>query len=232
MARRLFRNWRASAECLATLFAACAACGPAMAQSVQRGSTDNTIPGGTIPSSTLSDAPAPQRRAAAGPIQAPAVVATPAPPPVAMRVPGGQVIAQPAPVGPATMGSNAMSAPQVQMLPQAPAAAVAPAQAPAPIPIPPRPPAVPPSAVPPQAAPRPPLPPAPAAQPVKGLPADAPRLVISGGTYSANPAERLVIVNGQVFGEGADLGSGVVLEQVKPESVVLGFRGSHYPVMY
>jgi general secretion pathway protein B len=64
------------------------------------------------------------------------------------------------------------------------------------------------------------------------LPADAPRLVISGGTYSANPAERLVIVNGQVFGQGADLGSGVVLEQVKPEGVVLGFRGSHYPVMY
>jgi general secretion pathway protein B len=64
------------------------------------------------------------------------------------------------------------------------------------------------------------------------LPAGAPPLVISGGTYSANPAGRAVIVNGQVFREGADLGSGVVLEQIKPDRVVLGFRGSHYPVTY
>ena len=74
--------------------------------------------------------------------------------------------------------------------------------------------------------------PAPAQQPVKGLPADAPQLVISGSVWSANPAQRLLIVNGQVFREGADLGSGVVLEKVQRDSAVLGFRGEHYDVFF
>jgi general secretion pathway protein B len=233
----VFKNWRVGAECLPALFAACAACGPALAQTVQRStpygtSPDNTIPGGTLPSSTLSDAPVPPPGTAA-PIQAPTVVVTPAPPAVSMPAPAtaGQVIAQPAPAGLATTGGNATNTqtttPQVQVLPQVPAAVAPPPSAPGPVPFPsPAPPAPPP--VPPRA----PLPPGPAAQPAKGLPADAPQLVISGGTYSTNPAERLVIVNGQVVGEGANLGSGVVLEQIKPETVVLGFRGSHYPVKY
>jgi general secretion pathway protein B len=67
---------------------------------------------------------------------------------------------------------------------------------------------------------------------VKGLPADAPQLVISGGVYSANPLQRRLIVNGQVVKEGADLGAGVVLEQITPDGVVLAFRGSHYKLTY
>lgn len=142
--------------------------------------------------------------------------------------------AVPPPAGPA-------SAAQVIVPPQqaAPPAAPAPGNAAAPAPV-----AAPAPA--PQAAPAPaaqalgaaraPLPPAlPTAgppQPVKGLPADAPQLVISGGVYSANPAQRRLIVNGQVRREGADLGSGVVLEQVKPDSAVLGFRGSRYNVFF
>lgn len=88
-------------------------------------------------------------------------------------------------------------------------------------------------AAPPPAA-RAPVPPLPTVQspPVKGLPADAPKLVINGGVHSPNPARRRVIVNGQVVREGADLGAGVVLEQIKPDSVVLGFRGEHFHVMY
>jgi general secretion pathway protein B len=93
-----------------------------------------------------------------------------------------------------------------------------------------RPPETPPP--PPVAAPRAPLPPAPPAEPVKGLPADAPKLVISGGVYSANPNQRMLIVNGQIVKEGADLGSGVVLQQITPSVVVLAFRGSQYRVMY
>jgi general secretion pathway protein B len=73
---------------------------------------------------------------------------------------------------------------------------------------------------------------APAAPPVRGLPADAPKLVISGAVYSPTPAPRMLIVNGQVFREGADLGSGVVLEQVQKESAVLGFRGGRYNVFF
>jgi general secretion pathway protein B len=70
------------------------------------------------------------------------------------------------------------------------------------------------------------------AAPVAGLPADAPKLVISGGVYSANVAQRMLIVNGQVFNEGSEIGAGVVLEEIKPKAAVLKFRGSRYSVAY
>jgi general secretion pathway protein B len=72
----------------------------------------------------------------------------------------------------------------------------------------------------------------PVAEPVAGLPADAPKLVISGGVYSVNVAQRMLIVNGQVFNEGSEVGTGVVLEQIRPKSAVLKFRGSRYTVTY
>lgn len=89
-------------------------------------------------------------------------------------------------------------------------------------------------AAPPPPAARAPVPALPTVQspPVKGLPPDAPKLVINGGVHSPDPARRRVIVNGQVVREGADLGAGVVLEQIKPDSVVLGFRGEHFHVTY
>jgi hypothetical protein len=79
---------------------------------------------------------------------------------------------------------------------------------------------------------RPPVPPSAPAQPVKGLPPDAPQLIISGGVYSENRDRRMLIVNGKVVKEGADLGSGVVLEKITPVGVVLGFRGAQYRVTY
>ena len=87
-------------------------------------------------------------------------------------------------------------------------------------------------APPPPPLPRAPVPPAPPSQPVKGLPPDAPQLIISGGVYSADPAQRRLIVNGQVVKEGADLGSGVVLQQITEGGVVLAFRGAQYRLMY
>lgn len=69
--------------------------------------------------------------------------------------------------------------------------------------------------------------------PVRGLPADAPKLVISGSVYSPDPAKRILIVNGEVIREGADLGQGVVLREVKKDSsAVLGFKGSNYNVVF
>jgi general secretion pathway protein B len=68
--------------------------------------------------------------------------------------------------------------------------------------------------------------------PVSGLPADAPKLVITGGVYSTNPAQRMLIVNGLVVNQGADLGSGVTLVEIKPKAAVLGFRGGRYTVSY
>ncbi|HEY0835536.1 MAG TPA: general secretion pathway protein GspB [Azospirillum sp.] len=63
-----------------------------------------------------------------------------------------------------------------------------------------------------------------------GLPPDAPKLAISGGVYSANRAQRMLIVNGQVVNEGADLGGGLVLEEIRPKAAVLRFRGGRYSV--
>jgi general secretion pathway protein B len=74
--------------------------------------------------------------------------------------------------------------------------------------------------------------PSPVAEPVAGLPADAPKLAISGGVYSANVAQRMLIVNGQVFNEGSEVGAGVVLEEIRPKAAVLRFRGSRYTVAY
>jgi hypothetical protein len=85
---------------------------------------------------------------------------------------------------------------------------------------------------PPPALARTPAPPAPPTPPVKGLPPDAPQIVINGGTYSPVPQHRMAIVNGAIVREGADLGSGVTLERIEPDGVVLAFHGSRYHVMY
>jgi len=78
----------------------------------------------------------------------------------------------------------------------------------------------------------PPAAPAPPPPPVAGLPADAPKLVVSGGVYSADRNQRMLIVNGQVYKEGADLGSGVQLEQIKPNAAVLRYRGARYTTTF
>jgi general secretion pathway protein B len=71
-----------------------------------------------------------------------------------------------------------------------------------------------------------------ATPPVAGLPPDAPKLTITGGVYSADKAQRMLIVNGHVVAEGGDLGSGVTLEEIKPKTAVLRFRGARYSVGY
>jgi general secretion pathway protein B len=84
---------------------------------------------------------------------------------------------------------------------------------------------------PPPAVARTPPPPAPPTPPVKGLPPDAPKLVVNGGTYSERRDMRLAIVNGNVVREGASV-DGVVVERIEPEGLVLAFRGSRYHVAY
>ncbi|UUZ67892.1 general secretion pathway protein GspB [Polaromonas sp. P2-4] len=71
---------------------------------------------------------------------------------------------------------------------------------------------------------------------VNELPADVqrelPKLAISGGVYSDNPAQRMLIVNGQVVGEGAEPAPGVLLEQIRAKTAVLKYRGYRYAVAY
>ena len=59
-----------------------------------------------------------------------------------------------------------------------------------------------------------------------------PKLAISGGVYSENVAQRMLIVGGQVVNEGAELAPGLVLDQIRARNVVLRFRGYKYSVIY
>lgn len=63
-------------------------------------------------------------------------------------------------------------------------------------------------------------------------PADAPRVAISGGVYSQDAAQRMLVVNGQVFNEGAEVAPGLVLEQIRPNQAVLRWRGQRYSLRY
>jgi general secretion pathway protein B len=68
--------------------------------------------------------------------------------------------------------------------------------------------------------------------PVKGLPADAPRVTITGGVYSADVSRRMLIVNGQVYAEGAEAAPGITIEQIRPSQAVLVYRGQRYTVTF
>lgn len=59
-----------------------------------------------------------------------------------------------------------------------------------------------------------------------------PTLVISGGSYSTNPAQRLIIVNNQVFTEKSEPAPGVVVQSIEPSAAVLTYRGYAYRVGY
>jgi general secretion pathway protein B len=61
---------------------------------------------------------------------------------------------------------------------------------------------------------------------------DLPRLAISGGVHSENASQRMLIVGGQVKAEGAELAPGVVLEQIRPRTAVLRFKGFRYSLPY
>lgn len=127
---------------------------------------------------------------------------------------------------------------------QAAAPPAAPVPAPAAAPEPPPAPAGPVAIAPMRAAP-----PASAARPASAAPAAAavprvaslaelppelrnglPALAFGGSIYSNTPANRLLIVNGQLMHEGESLGPGVVLEQIKPKAAVLVIRGQRFEV--
>ena len=138
------------------------------------------------------------------------------------------------------LASVARTAPASTPLPPSPATEVLPAAPPTPTPS-----AVPPAREAPKAAATVTVtayPPVPAASAADRLPSlaelpaevqrDLPKLAITGGVYSSTPAQRLLIVNGQVLNEGAEAAPGVLLEQIRPKTAVLNFRGYRYGVPY
>lgn len=59
-----------------------------------------------------------------------------------------------------------------------------------------------------------------------------PPLVVSGSTYSDNPAYRMLIINGQVYREGDFPATELKLEQVRPKSALLRYNGTLYVWSY
>ena len=55
-----------------------------------------------------------------------------------------------------------------------------------------------------------------------------PTLQLAGVTYSTNPLDRMVIVNGQVLHEGDQAAPGLGLERIEPNRTGWGFRGYPY----
>jgi general secretion pathway protein B len=153
----------------------------------------------------------------------PVAVATPAPAPVppaaapAAPVPPPAPAEQVLPAAPPPAPVAVREPPSKAPAPQAPAAAEAPAAKPA------------------AEAPAP----KPAAERVvtfNELPAEAqreiPKLAVSGAVYSDNAAQRMLVVNGQVVNEGAQLAPGLVLEQIGPRSAVLRWRNQRFSLAY
>lgn len=68
------------------------------------------------------------------------------------------------------------------------------------------------------------------------LPADVisslPALVVSGASYSDQPASRMVIINGALYREGDRLTSELTLQHIALRSAVLSFRGYRFSINY
>ena len=144
------------------------------------------------------------------------------PPPVAVLPPAPPPPALPAPAAPAAIAPIA-----VTEAPPAGPVAIAPMRA----------------APPPPAAAARPAAPAPASAAASTIPRIAslaelppelrsglPALAFGGSIYSGTPANRLLIVNGQLMHEGESLGPGVTLEQIKPKAAVLVIRGQRFEI--
>lgn len=179
---------------------------------------------------------------APAPVAAPATTATPSAPaaPVAKAPPPASatldVSAPPAPpAAPSAAQSAAPSAAPVS-------APAAPTQAPA-APAATRtvPPAPPPAVA--QPAPRAAAPaPTPVSAPEDSLPflqqlpeplrSEVPRVAFGGYMYSANPADRLLIVDKVLRREGEEVAPGLVLEKLLPKTAVMNYRGTRYRVPY
>ena len=79
-------------------------------------------------------------------------------------------------------------------------------------------------------------PPEPRVLAMSELPADVisslPALVVSGASYSDQPASRMVIINGALYREGDRLTSELTLQRIALRSAVLSFRGYRFSISY
>ena len=151
-------------------------------------------------------APSPDVAAATPPVTAAAAAA----PPRAAAA-GAQPVAEPAP-WPAPDGSRRMPSSDAPPPPAAPApeARAAPGRAAAPAEAP--------------VTPREQLP--------ENIRSQLPALAVGGSIYSSNPPDRSVIIDGRILRENDRLAADLVLEQIRPKSAVLRFRGYRFEIAF
>jgi general secretion pathway protein B len=61
---------------------------------------------------------------------------------------------------------------------------------------------------------------------------DIPRVSFGGYMYSANPADRLLLVDKALRHEGEEVGPGLFLEKLLPKAAVMNYRGIRNRVAY
>ncbi|NML14783.1 general secretion pathway protein GspB [Azohydromonas caseinilytica] len=198
------------------------------------------------PAVALNTPPQATTRASEARTPAAAAPAVPAAPAAALTpaVPAVPIVAAPPAPAPAPQPEaapaprRAEAPPAVSSaLPRAPAAAPSPAAPPPATAARPAPPAALDKPVPPATTAA--ATPAPAVPPVvtlAELPAPVrqalPPLNLGGGIYSPEPANRLLIVNGQVLRERAQIGPELVLESIGPKAAVFRFRQQRFEMRY
>ena len=64
------------------------------------------------------------------------------------------------------------------------------------------------------------------------LPDNAPKLVVSGSTYSENPDYRILILNGQVFREAESPAAGIIIKKIGARAAVVQFGGKDFLLRY
>ncbi|MEJ6007452.1 general secretion pathway protein GspB [Paucibacter sp. AS339] len=61
---------------------------------------------------------------------------------------------------------------------------------------------------------------------------ELPALSASGAMYSDTPANRMLIINGQLLHEGEHVAAGLTLEQIELKSAVLSYKGQRFRINY
>jgi len=148
--------------------------------------------------------------------------------PSARPAPGAPASAAPAPAAPGAKAPGAAPAPATGRPAPTPApAATTPPPAAAPNAA--ANPAVPPAAAAPA---RPQAPPQPALPSIWELPystrKDLPPISLTMHVYASAPADRFIVIKGERHVEGDDLGDGLKLREIRPEGIVLDFKGQRF----
>ena len=59
-----------------------------------------------------------------------------------------------------------------------------------------------------------------------------PNVAVGGSMYSSRPADRLLIINGQVLHEGDKVAPDLVLQQIRLKTALMNFKGYRYTIEF